>query len=135
MRSKAILITALCLVACLIGTAYAATTITFNISAVYAIELLEAFGAQDDAHVQIKIRGSQNAADPNVPDYSATVSFRTPIRDPNDSNVVYAKKRIALIVDAFKCAQENKLNEDIRAEYHANRPLFDPNVPSGIDEE
>ena len=123
------------LVACLIGTAYAATSISFNIKAAYALELLTAFDVQDDAHVHITIRGSQNAADPNVPDYFAQVDFRTPVRDPNHTDVQYAKKRIALIVDAFRCAHENKLNEDVRSEYYTSGPVFDPNVPSGIVED
>lgn len=111
-----------------------ATTISWNIRNSYGAKLLAAFEAQDESHVSISFRGSQNAINPNAPDYAASIDFRTPARDPNDTNTQYVKKRVSLIIDAIKLAHEKKLLEDVKRIYHANRPSIDVNEPNEIGE-
>ena len=125
------------IIACLLvlaTVAYGATQISFSLGDAYAQKLLTAFLAQDECHVTMLFRGSQNAADPNVPDYDARIDFRTPARDPNESLQIYAKRRIGLVVDAMRLAHEKKILQDALDVYWANAPVIDVNEPNDIDE-
>jgi hypothetical protein len=113
---KYILITVLLMA----STAFATVVVTFNVSDSYAQKMLTAFAAQDDSNIQIEIIGSQGAS--GGQDYRANLSFRTPARDPNDSDLVYGKKRIGLLIDAFVKAHERKLKVDAWKAYNAAAP-------------
>ena len=125
----------ICIILICASTANAATSISFTMSQVYAVKLLQAFEAQDDCFVTITFRGSQNAEDPNEPDYSAGIQFRTPVRDPADTAQVYAKKRIALLIDAVRLAHEEKLFQDALKVYNMNAPVSTVEDPNTVVEE
>ena len=115
---------------CLASMAIGATTITYVIPNDKGLAIIEAFLAQDNAHVLIAIRGSQDPEDPNTPDYSARIDFRTPVRDPNDDNATYVKKRTALFVNAMVAAHKAKIKQDTLKEYNLLAPSVDVNEPT-----
>lgn len=123
------------IVAAVVVLCMGAVVVEFRISNAYAQKLLTGFLAQDFANVTIRIQGHQSSYDPNERDYSARVDFTTPIRDPNDTDKQYAKKRISLIVDAFNVAHLRKLKNDADREYIADMPVIDVNHPNAIEED
>jgi len=116
------------------STAGAATVIGWSINNAYGLKLLTAFEAQDDCFVQISFRGSENAADPNIPDYAASIGFRTPVRDPGDTDAQYVKRRVGLIIDAIVQAHQAKIKNDTLKAYNELAPSVDVNSPSVIGE-
>lgn len=115
-----------------VAVASAATTIIYNIPNSKGAKILAAFEAQADSMCVISFRGSQNAEDPNIPDYSAQISFRTPVRG-NDSDEQYVKRIGGLIIHAVMIAHETKLQTDIRQAALAAVPIVDVNEPNGIE--
>lgn len=118
----------------LVAVASATTTITYNIRNDYGLELLAAFEAQADSHCTITFRGSQNAEEPDVPDYAASIDFRIPTRDPGYTDAQYVKRIAGLIIDAVKIAHEAKLQNDIRDAALAEVPIVDVDEPNEIGE-
>lgn len=115
----------------MIGTVYGVTTFTLQVPDQHISRVIAAFEAQADSHITITIRGSQNALDPNMPDYAASVDYRVE-SDPNESQNAYAKRFIKSAIKAFVEAHEQKLLEDVKAVYDSNSPATDPNVPDDI---
>ncbi len=130
MKTKAMLITIVLLWAV---SLYAVTTITYNIPDDEGVKFLAAYIAQSNAHVNISIRGSQNAADPNVPDYSATIDFRTPVYDANVPNAAFVKRRTALFASALNQDHKAKLAQETKKAYLDLAPVVDVNEPDPND--
>lgn len=128
MRKYAILIVAVLIVAVALG---ADQVLTITVPDAHVPRVTTAFLAQKDSHITITIRGSQNALDPNVPDYSASVDYRVE-SDPNESNAEYIKRFVISAMIAFVEAHEQKLLEDVKDVYDSNSPSTDPNVPDNI---
>ena len=106
--------------------------LTITVPSAHAPRVVAAFNAQADSHIHITIRGSQNAADPNTPDYSASVDYRVE-SDPNESQGDYIHRFVRSAMIGFVEAHEAKLLEDAKAVYDANSPSTDPNVPDFIE--
>ena len=128
---KKILIAGLILVLC--TTVYAAVQLTITIPDQYISRTVAALRACENSHVHIHFQGSQNAEDPNVPDFSLNVDYRIDEIE-GETHADYGKRFIRTMLYNVIKAYETKTATEDRQDLIDAVPPVDVNVPDGIIE-
>lgn len=128
---KKILIMGLILVLC--TTVYAVVNLTISIPDVYVSRTINALRACKNSYVHIHFQGSQNAEDPNVPDFSLNVNYRFDEIE-GESHANYGKRFIRSMLYNVILAYEKKIAKEKRKALIDAIPPIDVNVPDGIVE-
>lgn len=117
------------------ATAFAAVTVTLTIPTEYATRVLTMMRQWDHCHIHIVVQGSENASDPNVPDYHAEwdITDKIPPEDPKTETPQQFGKRFIrqLLVECVKAHEMVAANGANKAAHDAIAPP-DVNVPDGI---
>ena len=128
----AILILTLCTVAFAVDI-----VITLTVPEAYGPRVLEMMRQWDHCHISIRVRGSENASDPNTPDYSAEwdITNALPPEDPNTENPKEFGKRFIrqFMLECIKAHEMVAAKADTKALHDAISPA-DVNVPDEIIE-
>jgi len=129
---KKIIIAGLILVLC--TTVYAANVeLTITIPTQYLSRAVAALRACENTHVRIHFQGSQNAEDPNVPDFVLDVDYRIDEIE-GETHADYGKRFIrTMLYNVIKAYETKTATEDRQALIDAVPPV-DVNVPDGIIE-
>lgn len=122
MRKYVVLITAVFLVT----TVYGVTTLTLGIKDSQVQYVVAMVNAVLDSHISIHVQGSQNAADPNIPDYilDVDVQFQPDPNDPNETNTQKVRRLLTSITYEMSLAHHRKLKQ---AEVDAVKAAIEPN--------
>jgi hypothetical protein len=103
----------------------------------YPARVLAMMRQWDHCHISINVRGSENAADPNVPDYHASwdITDKLPPEDPNTETPQQFGKRFIrqFMLECLK-AHEMVAAKEIEKAAHDAIPPADVNVPDEIIE-
>jgi len=123
------------IVLCFAATAFAAVTVTLTIPDASAARVLAMMRQWDHCHIHIVVQGSENAGDPNVPDYHAEwdITDAIPPEDPNTETPQQFGKRFIrqLLVGCVKAHEMVAAKATEKAAHDAIAPA-DVNVPDGI---
>ena len=128
---KKILIAGMILVLC--TAVYAAVNLTISIPDQYVSRAVAALRACENSHVHIHFQGSQNAEDPNVPDFSLNVDYRIDEIE-GETHADYGKRFIRTMIYNVILAYETKIAKEDRQALIDAVPPIDVNVPDGIVE-
>jgi len=128
---KKILIAGMILVLC--TTVYAVVNLTISIPDQYVSRAIAALRACENSHVHIHFQGSQNAEDPNVPDFSLNVDYRIDEIE-GETHANYGKRFIRTMLYNVILAYETKIAKEDRQDLIDAVPPIDVNVPDGIIE-
>jgi len=129
---KKILIAGLILILCTV--AYAANVeLTITIPTQYVSRAISALRACENSHVHIHFQGSQNAEDPNVPDFVLNVDYRIDEIE-GETHANYGKRFIRTMLYNVILAYETKIAKEERKALIDAVPPIDVNVPDGIVE-
>jgi len=128
---KKILIAGLILVLC--TTVYAAVQLIISIPDQYVSRAVAALRACENTHVHIHFQGSQNAEDPNVPDFVLDVDYRIDEIE-GETHADYGKRFIKTMLYNVILAYETKIAKEERKALIDAIPPIDVNVPDEIVE-
>lgn len=85
-------------------SAASAAVITWNIKAAYGVRVLTAYEAQSGCKVHMTIERES-------PPYRSNFKYTIPLRDPNDNDTLFVKKRIGFLGSRFMIAHEKMIRD------------------------
>ena len=109
-----------------VPVALGVTTLTLGVKDSQVQYVVAMMNAVMDSHISIHVQGSQNAADPNVPDYTldASVQFRPDPNNPGETTPQKIRRLLTSITYEMSLAHHKKLKQ---AEAEALKAAIEPN--------